>query len=227
MAEHVTPDRTAAGLPTARPRRRLTAPERKRSILAAARAAFSETGDANGTTIRVIAETAGISEGVIYRHFESKDELFHEAVVEPLRDAIDALVAATDVVDRDEPVTPARRRDAMTALYRDLTAALEEILPLLGLVLFGDPARAQRFYVEDLSPALDRLGAAWQAAAKRNGLHVDAPEVAVRAVTGMALLAALESRYDPGVDRERTLRVLSEGTLGGFFPTTTARTAGR
>jgi Bacterial regulatory proteins, tetR family len=54
-----------------RPRRRLTAEARKSSILAAARRAFTETGDMTGTTIKVIAEHSGISEGVIYRHFES------------------------------------------------------------------------------------------------------------------------------------------------------------
>jgi len=71
------------------PRRRLTAEARKSSILAAARRAFTETGDMNGTTIKLIAARSGISEGVIYRHFESKDQLFFEAVVEPLKKAVD------------------------------------------------------------------------------------------------------------------------------------------
>ena len=83
------------------PRTRLTAEARRSSILKAARRAFSETGDMNGTTIRAIADRGGISEGVIYRHFDSKEQLFYEAVVEPLREAVDALVAATEVVDRD------------------------------------------------------------------------------------------------------------------------------
>src|SRR4249920_2375710 len=77
------PAAPAGGAP--RPRRRLTAEARKSSILAAARRAFTETGDMNGTTIKVIAGHSGISEGVIYRHFESKDQLFFEAVVEPLK----------------------------------------------------------------------------------------------------------------------------------------------
>src|ERR1700691_3061984 len=49
--------------------RRMRADARKRSILKAARKAFSETGDLNGTTIKIIAQHAEISEGVIYRHF--------------------------------------------------------------------------------------------------------------------------------------------------------------
>src|SRR5271165_5762566 len=90
-------------------RRRLTAEARKSSILAAARRAFTETGDMNGTTIKLIATRSGISEGVIYRHFESKDQLFFEAVVEPLQKAVDDLVAATELFDRDEPLTPDRQ----------------------------------------------------------------------------------------------------------------------
>src|SRR6266568_2521087 len=130
------------------PRRRLTAEARKSSILAAARRAFTETGDMNGTTIKMIAEHSGISEGVIYRHFESKDQLFFEAVVEPLQKAVDDLVAATELIDRNEPLTPERQLTGMTGLYKQLVSTLEEVLPLLGLVLFGDPQVAKRFYRE-------------------------------------------------------------------------------
>ena len=130
--------------------RRLTAEARRKSILQAARRAFTETGDMNGTTIRHIAERGGISEGVIYRHFESKDQLFFEAVVEPLTEAVDKLVAAAEVVDRDEPLTPERQVETINGLYRQLIHTLEEILPLLGLVLFGDPKVARRFYRREL-----------------------------------------------------------------------------
>lgn len=214
-AAHASAQESTEGPPV---RRRLTAEARKRSILEAARQAFTETGDANGTTIRVIADRAGISEGVIYRHFESKDQLFHEAVVEPLREAVDALVAATEVVDRDEPLTPERQREAMRGLYRQLVSSLEEVLPLLGLVLFGDPANAQRFYRESFAAAMDRLGAAWKEVQDRHGAEVGSPDISARAVMGIALITALESHHDSHFDRDRTLTLMAEGTIDGFFP---------
>ena len=201
-----------------RPRRRLTAEARKSSILAAARRAFTETGDMNGTTIKLIAEHSGISEGVIYRHFESKDQLFFEAVVEPLQRAVDELVAATELVDRDEPLSPERQLTGMTGLYRQLTATLEEVLPLLGLVLFGDPQVAKKFYRENFAVAMDRLAEAWREVEDRYGFPFESPDIAARAVMGMALLLALESHHAKKFDRDRAVAKMSEGTVKGFFP---------
>jgi len=202
-------------------RRRLTAEARKSSILAAARRAFTETGDMNGTTIKVIAEHSGISEGVIYRHFESKDQLFFEAVVEPLKQAVDDLVAATAVVDRDQPLTPQRQLETMIGLYRQLTATLEKIIPLLGLVLFGDPQVAQRFYRENFAVAMDRLAEAWREVEDRYGFPFESQEISARTVMGMALIVALESAYGKKkkADHERAVAVIAESTLKGFFPT--------
>ena len=202
----------------AKPRRRLTAEARKSSILAAARRAFTETGDMNGTTIKLIAKHSGISEGVIYRHFESKDQLFFEAVVEPLQRAVDELVAATELVDKDEPLTPERQLIGMTGLYRQLTATLEEVLPLLGLVLFGDPQVAKKFYRENFAVAMDRLAEAWREVEDRYGFPFESPDIAARAVMGMALMLSLEKTHARKFDRDRAVSLISEGTVKGFFP---------
>ena len=202
----------------AAPRRRLTAEARKSSILAAARRAFTETGDMNGTTIKLIAERSGISEAVIYRHFESKDQLFFEAVVEPLKKAVDDLVTAAELVDKDEPLTPERQLTGMTGLYRQLVSTLSEVLPLLGLVLFGDPQVARRFYRENLAVAMDRLTQAWREVEDRYGFPFEPPDIAARAVLGMALVLALESRHGKKFDRDRAVALISEGTVKGFFP---------
>ena len=222
MTKPVAPSAPAeeAARPAENPprRRRLTAEARKSSILAAARRAFIETGDMNGTTIKVIAEHSGISEGVIYRHFESKDQLFFEAVVEPLKQAVDDLVAATAAVDMDQPLTPERQLKAMTGLYRQLISTLEEILPLLGLVLFGDPQVARRFYQENFMVAMDRLAEAWREVEHRYGYPFESPDISARAVMGIALVMALESHHGKGFDRHRAMNLISDGTVKGFFP---------
>jgi len=216
MAKQSTRSREVLG-DTSRTRR-LTAEARKSSILRAARKAFSETGDVNGTTIKVIAEHGGISEGVIYRHFESKDQLFYEAVVEPLREAVDKLVAATEVVDRDEPLNPERQLETLNGLYRQLISTLEEVLPLLGLVLFGDPKVAKRFYKDNFSVAMDRLATAWRDVEGRYGFDLESLDISARAVMGVALILALECHHNSGCDRDRAVKLATEGTIKGFFP---------
>jgi AcrR family transcriptional regulator len=201
----------------ARPKR-LTAEARRRSILQAARRAFTETGDMNGTTIRHIAERGGISEGVIYRHFESKDQLFFEAVVEPLSEAVDDLVVATAVVDSERPLDPEAQLEKLHALYRQLVSTLVEVLPLLGLVLFGDPKVAQRFYREHLTVAMDRLASAWGEVERRFGFEAGNPDISARAVLGIALVLALEARHRKDFDADRALELVSQGTMDGFFP---------
>lgn len=198
--------------------RRLSAEERRSSILKAARKAFSETGDVNGTTIKVIAEHGGISEGVIYRHFESKEQLFFEAVVEPLREAVDELVAASEVVDRDEPLTLERQLETLNGLYRQLLATLDEVLPLLGLVLFGDPQVARRFYRESFAVAMDRLAQSWKEVESRYGVEFPSADISARAVMGTALVLALEKHHNARFDKNRAVSLATEGTVRGFFP---------
>ncbi len=213
MANSAAPTKTA-------PRsRRLSADERRHSILKAARKAFSDTGDMSGTTMRTIADRAGISEGVIYRHFESKDQLFYEAVVEPLREAVDSLVEATADVDRDEPLTAERQLETLEGLYSQLTSTLAEVLPLLGLVLFGDPKVARRFYQEHFSVAMDRLAGAWAEVEQRYGLKVDLAAISARAVMGTALVLAIESTHSKEkLDSADLYSNAALGTARGFFP---------
>ena len=224
--ETKAPRPTAGKAGAARPRR-LTAEARRSSILSAARRAFTETGDMNGTTIRHIAERGGISEGVIYRHFESKDQLFFEAVVEPLRGAVDDLVAATEIVDREGPLSAERQREKLRGLYRQLISTLVEVLPLLGLVLFGDPKVAQRFYREHFAVAMDRLADAWRTVERRYGYEFESPDIAARAVMGNALLLAIESHHNSKVDLDRAIALVTEGTMSGFFPTIDAEPSSR
>jgi hypothetical protein len=93
-----------------------------------------------------------------------------------------------------------------------------EVLPLLGLVLFGDPKVAQRFYREHLTVAMDRLAESWREVERRHGYESEGLDVSARAVMGIALVLALESHHRRDFDRDRALELVSHGTLDGFFP---------
>jgi AcrR family transcriptional regulator len=77
------------GVPT---RRELQAQERRSQLIDTALALFAEKG-VDATTIKDIAERAGVAQGLVYHYFASKDDLF-DAIIErhnPLPVVLDAL----------------------------------------------------------------------------------------------------------------------------------------
>ena len=123
---------------------RLRRRERRDQILAAATRAFARSGFA-ATGLDAIAAEAGVSRVILYRHFESKTELYRAV----LRRASARLAAA---VDRDH-FTPA----TIDAL---LAAAAED--PDGFRLLFHHAAREPEFRAE-----VDRLRAESVAVARR------------------------------------------------------------
>jgi AcrR family transcriptional regulator len=73
------------------PGRRAGSEERRRRILAAARACFGEAGFA-GATVGAIAERAGVSNGLLYQFFRSKEHLFEVVLREIIGDWVRAMV---------------------------------------------------------------------------------------------------------------------------------------
>jgi AcrR family transcriptional regulator len=171
----------------------MPAEQRKQHILEAARRAFSKRGDVAGTTIRDIAAEAGISEGIIYRHFESKEDLFFEAAIRPLHEAF---ALGEEKMAALVPELPgADRHKLAVAYYREMIEMLADLIPLLGLVLFGDPQHADPFYRDHLLPALDELGRRWADAYRRiTGKDEATSRNATLVHFGVALMFALDQR---------------------------------
>src|SRR5215207_9160101 len=63
----------------AEPRRRISGDERRESILQLTSRAFAERGY-DGVRTAELAESAGVSEALIYQHFRTKAELYRAAV---------------------------------------------------------------------------------------------------------------------------------------------------
>jgi AcrR family transcriptional regulator len=84
-------------MPTPKFRRRKE--QRPEQITRAALAAFAENGY-DGTRVTDVARRAGVSKGLLYLYFRTKEELFKaviKSVVMPRLDALDSAVAQTDL----------------------------------------------------------------------------------------------------------------------------------
>jgi len=78
----------------------LKRPERRRALVAAAARAFARNGFA-ATSLDDVATEAGVSRVLIYRHFDSKSELYQAA----LDEVAGQLVQATGAPDRLSPAS--------------------------------------------------------------------------------------------------------------------------
>lgn len=117
---------THPGTQTAR--KRLSAQERRASILAAATEVFAERGY-NGASLDEIAETASISKALIYEHFPSKRELQTALLEAQEEELVRRLTAAADPAK--DPAL--RLRDGIDAFL-----GFVEENPLAQRMLFRD-----------------------------------------------------------------------------------------
>ena len=204
--------------PASAPRRkRLSAEERRRSILEAARTEFAAAGDVGGTTTKRIAARAGVSEAIIYRYFASKEDLYLEAVVEPLREIVEKTAAAVE--QWPESVTEDQRTARARSFYADTIDGMTDSLSLLGLVLFGEPRTAKKFYDRCWRPSLERLAKAWRTYYEENGVK-DFPDtdVAARMTFGACLMYALDARYaKQRPDIDAVAQGLAEASFDGMW----------
>lgn len=138
------------------PRKRLTADVRREQIIEAARRVFVRSGLAGART-RELAAEAGINEALLYRHFGSKQELYEAAVAAPLEAAVAAVVELSGEPPMQFDATGEEMYERTATFVRELLGVMEEISPLLGVMLFGDADSAQSYYRERIQPALDSV----------------------------------------------------------------------
>lgn len=136
----------------------MPAEERRSEILAAARTVFARSGFAGART-RDIAAEAGINEAMLYRHFQSKDELFEAAVAQPLEDAVAAVAASVGPAPAEYSVNAEALREQARQFVSDLYDVMTEVAPLLGVILFSDADRAREYFRKRIKPNLKQLEA--------------------------------------------------------------------
>jgi AcrR family transcriptional regulator len=190
-----------------RPRRRLSQAERREQLLDAA-VELAAGRDLTALSVQDIAEHAGVSEGLLYHYFPTKDALLVAAV----QRAADAMLAALDGVVRGssaqtlaeglaafldhvqaDPTGWHAVLQARTGRLAEIGAAVEEHARRLTLTGLG---------VEQASPLLQVALDGWAALEREACLtwlrHPELPRAAVEDLLTTSFFAALESaaRHD-------------------------------
>ncbi|CQD17740.1 TetR family transcriptional regulator [Mycobacterium lentiflavum] len=187
-----------------RPRR--TTPEVRHLILQAARERFAAVGFAGATTI-AIAQSADVSETVLFRHFPTKERLFEAAVVEPFEEYVGRYTEGW----RHLPVTAAEPatvlREYAAALY-DIVASERELFAAL---------MARGLHSDELAAAFAMLDEMAKTVAEAYNLDYDGP-IAVRAAFMMVMSTSVfhESLFagTDGMTRDRIVGELGEMLVG-------------
>lgn len=197
------------------PQPRLSAVERREQIVAAARSVFEQSGF-DGARTRDLAAAAGVNEALLYRHFGSKEELFEAAVAAPLETAVAKLVELSGTPPEIFDSQGAVMHERTYRFIYDLLSVMEEIGPLLGVVLFGQSDRAADYFRNRIDPSLTKIEdvisanlAAWPHKQFDSGLHV-------RLAVGMTwFLSVADKLCERKRDRAATAEAITALLLEG------------
>jgi len=125
--------------------------ELRELLLVAAKAEFGANGYAN-TSTRDVAKTAGVALSVMYRHFETKADLFSEAVLDPFVRGFEQL--GSDWLSQlDEPLSD---QTMMEIFVRDIYGSLAANQRALDQMLSGR-AELPEAMVERIQMAFEKL----------------------------------------------------------------------
>lgn len=187
------------------PTGRMTGDERRSQILQVAIKLFSQYGF-RGTTTKEIARVAGVSEAMVFRHFATKDELYHAILdwkacegrsVNPMEAICDAMTEKND-----EQVFYQMMLNALDKHERD-----PEFMRLLFYAALEGHELADIFIKENLVPIYEFMSAYIAQRQKDGAIRRNVkPRVIVRAFVGMMIHHALNNSL---WDRQRRLLNIS------------------
>lgn len=120
--------------------KRLSAPERRSSLITAAKSLFADKGF-HGVSIDEIVSTVGVSPSILYRHFKSKDELY-DAVLQAFSCQRESYVDT--IVNSDADFETILR--GITSVFIDSIVSQPDLLKIeLYTILEGHQAHKEFF----------------------------------------------------------------------------------
>jgi len=177
------------------PSARMSGDERRVVILQAAVELFSQHGF-KGATTKEIAKASGVSEAMLFRHFENKDALY-AAIIETKGCREGATKFAWD---NDEALVNAiAKKDDAAVFYRLGFTILEKQqsnVPFMRLLLYAaleEHDLAERFFHEFVERVYEFIGGYIAMRQKDGAFRKLKPRLAVRAFLGMLLHHSLNN----------------------------------
>ena len=146
---------------------------------------FAEKG-VDGTTVRDIAEAAGVAEGSLYRHFDGKDALAWELYAE-------AFAALANELDRLQR-TQQSLRAKLQAMIGHVCAFFDRDRPLFSYLLLTQHAQLRRV-TADMPHPMTVLRRVLAAAMRRGEARRLDADLAASMVMGLTLQVAVDIVY--------------------------------
>ena len=191
---------------------RMAAEERRRQIVGVAMRVFSERGF-RGTTTREIAQAAGVSEAIIFRHFSTKEELY-KAIIDFKGCGGSGAESARSLSESVRcSVAEAVARKDDRAFFEGLALAMmahherdPRFLPLLLYSALEGHELAQMFWDRNVRQMYEFLGSYIRDRQRDGAFRAVDPLVVVRAFTGSVIHHSLNNTL---WDTSRTLLDIS------------------
>lgn len=191
---------------------RMAGEERRLQLLRVAVGLFSQKGF-RGTTTKEIANVAGVSEAMVFRHFATKEELYTAI--------LDHKACSGDTLDPEEIVAEAiARKDDRAVFERLAFAALEhhqadpEFQRLLLYSALEGHELAEMFFEKFVKRVYELLGRYLHERQREGAIADIEPAIIVRAFVGMMVHHSLNNNlWDP---KRRLLNVSNEAAARTF-----------
>ncbi|OBK73322.1 TetR/AcrR family transcriptional regulator [Mycobacterium sp. 1164985.4] len=192
--------------------------EARRLLLDAARDLFARR-DYRSTTTREIAEAAGVTEYLLFRHFGSKAGLFREALVLPFTDFVDDFGETWQAVIPDKVTEEELTRQFVGRLYDVLIEHRGLLLTLVASDGLTDE-EIDSAGIADIRRALTLLGQISAEGIRLRGLRSDQPDLPAHSTVAMIVgMVALRSTFfgSRPPSREAIVDELVQAILHGFL----------
>nr|WP_235630198.1 TetR/AcrR family transcriptional regulator [Mycobacterium lehmannii] len=187
-------------------------------MLDAARELFARR-DYRSTTTREIAEAAGVTEYLLFRHFGSKAGLFREALVLPFTDFVDDFGKTWQAVIPDKVTEEELTRQFVGRLYDVLIEHRGLVLTLVSSDGLTDD-EIDSAGIADIRRALTLLGQISAEGIRLRGLRSDQPDLPAHSTVAMIVgMVALRSTFfgNRPPSREAIVDELVQAILHGFL----------